>query len=378
MTTDTERMGRMDEQGKRLLNFIGHAVFVVEPDADGQPRYVGVNSCAQNLLGRSESDILGLTAREIYPGRFGRIAYDHQIQCIQTGKERSYEILLPLANGETRVRTTLTPELDGHGNVVRLYGSTTDVAGGQALADVSADVETRNQELEDFVNLAAHDLRTPMRHISAIANMLRDDFQDLGDGKLELIDMLEKVGTKAMSLIGEVLTHAQVSGLNAECIEFNLSGVLDEIMGMLDPMKTCKITAPQVTIEGDRAAMQMILRNLIDNAIKCANDFGGSDLDSSGLQLTLTVTEDDGFLQTTVQDNGVGFDDTAIVFLNGGKLRTGGGYGMLGVRRLIHARGGMLAATNASNGSGAQVSFSLSGKVLRDAGSHTYDIHAAQ
>lgn len=355
----------MDERERRLLNHIGHAVFILEPGADGLPRYQSYNKFALSSLGKAEEEVLGLTACDVFPGRLGKAAFEHHVQALQTGAERTYEILLPLSAGHRRVRTRLSPELDGHGNVVRLIGSSTDISGQQLVAEVRASVETINNEMEDFINLAAHDLRAPMRHIGMIADMLREDFQDHGDGKLELIDMLEDVGTKAMSLIGDVLAHAQATGSDVEYFEFDFSDLLDEIMGLLDPMNDCEIEVPRVRIEADRTAIQMILRNLIDNAIKCAKAKDFSDAGAPCLRLSLTIEEAEGFVEIGVKDNGVGFEDTAIVFLNGGKLRTDSGFGMLGVRRLIHARGGTLTATNAADNSGALVAFSLPGKLLR-------------
>jgi len=59
--------------------------------------------------------------------------------------------------------------------------------------------------------MAAHDLRTPMNNVKTMADMLRHDFQDMGDGKLELINMLERVAVKSTNLINDVLLSQRLA-----------------------------------------------------------------------------------------------------------------------------------------------------------------------
>lgn len=356
----------MDAQEKKILNLITHAVFVIEADSEGVPRYSACNAHALKSMGKTEEDVVGLTARELFPGRLGELAFGHQVEGLKSGKERSYEHVLPLSEGHRLVFTRLTPDKDGYGNFTRLIGESTYVSSRQIVEKLRAKTQAVNTEMEDFVYLAAHDLRVPMRHVITIAGMLREDFQGIGDEKLDLIDMLENIGKKSMSLIGDVLTHAQSTTLIAECVEFDLRELLQEIMVVLDPMNHCTVSAPKVHIKGDRTATQIILRNLIDNAIKSPKARALSDGKAATLHLVLSATAADGFFEIGVQDNGCGFEDTAVVFLNGGKLKIESGFGMLGVRRLIHSRGGTLMAANSHESSGAVVSFSLPGTLRSD------------
>lgn len=350
----------MTNRDRTLLNLLEHAVFVLEPDAAGLPRYTACNRFALDGLGKTEAEVIGKTAQDLFSGRLGAIEFNHQVQGLQSGQEQTYEIQLPLAKGQRSLRMTLRPEKDAQGCVVRLIGSATDVSEHQMIAKMRMDFETINSEMGDFINLAAHDLRVPMRHVSVIADLLRDEFEDLGDGKLNLINMLEDVGSKAMTLIGDVLAHAQSMNLITECVEFEFPALMDDIMALLDPMGRVSVTVPDVRLVGDQMATQVVLRNLIDNAIKHA---GACETGVSGLQISLQVSAGPACYEIRVHDNGKGFSEPARVFLNGGKLRTDSGFGMLGVRRLIHARGGTLAATNGPDGTGGLVSFTLPGRL---------------
>ena len=353
---------------KDPYDLVEHAIFVLQPDRSGVPRYAGMNRFALGLVGKTLCDVVGKTAIEVYPGRLGKIAYEQHEAALSATTPRSYEILLPFGDGQRRVRTVLTPDLDDQNKIVRLIGSSTDISGNQLLSEMQAGASTLNSEMEDFINLAAHDLRAPMQNVSTIADMLREDFQDMGDGKLELIDMLEDIGTKAMELIGDVLAHAQASSSVMGVTQFDLADLLREIMGLLDPMEQCKISINAGVIEGDRTATQIILRNLVDNAIKyalrCADEVDNSEV--TRLHLTISLRDLDGLFEVSVKDNGLGFSDSSILFLSGGQLFADSGFGMLGVRRLIHARGGTLAAANAPDRDGAIVTFALPGRVCTE------------
>ena len=223
------------------------------------------------------------------------------------------------------------------------------------------ELDTINNELETYVSLAAHDLRAPMRNVAQIADLLREDFQDLGDGKLDLINLLEDIGKKATRLIGDVLSHAEAVSRVEEISEFSFGDLVRDILALLDPTGSCVVVCSEATVRGDKTATQIILRNLVDNAMKYFES-PASGPDAVPLQLDIRIlASDDDYFYVSVADNGSGFSDPARLFLDSGELRCDSGYGLLGVRRLITARGGSLSVANREEGSGAEVSFSLPG-----------------
>ncbi|MFK7945500.1 MAG: ATP-binding protein [Paracoccaceae bacterium] len=350
-----------------LLDFIEHPVFVLEAGGDGLPRYMAFNECACRSLNKPVNEILGMTASELYTGRLGQIAFEHHCESLKSGAQRAYDIQLPFADGQRLIRTSLRPVCDSSGNVIRIIGSSQDISGKQIFREMQAEVETIESEMEEFISLAAHDLRTPINNVTMVAEMLREEFQDLGDGKLELIGILEELGEKAMRLIGDVLAHAQATSVTEQIVEFEFGPLVQEIMALLDPMSRCIVELENGLIQGDRTATQIIIRNLVDNAIKYSSTQGpDSEAPADDFQLRLNfglVTLDNGFFAINVQDNGIGFSDPALMFLDGGKLSTDSGFGLLGIKRLIHARGGTLTVANRTSANGADIAFSLPGSV---------------
>lgn len=358
----------MTDIDKTLLDLIEHPVFILKPDQDGVPRYAAYNAFACSALGKPEAEVIGQTAAELYPGRLGKIAFNHHREAVKSGTGSVYEIRLPLSGQQRLIRTTLRPVVNAEGTVERIIGSSTDISGGQIFREMKTEMETITNEFEEFVSLAAHDLRTPMRNVSQVAEMLREDFQDLGDGKIELIGVLEDVGEKALRLISDVLAHAQATSSVKEMVEFDFGDLAAEVSAVLDPLNDCQIRFTSGKMEGDRTAVQIILRNLVDNSIKHARPVNTPAGDTNGLsKVKLTIDAKDlqnGYFEVEVRDNGAGFSEAALQFLNGGALRVDSGFGLLGVRRLITARGGSVRVENIETTDGAIVAFTLPGTFI--------------
>ncbi|KAG1649478.1 Sensor protein ZraS [Nymphon striatum] len=209
-------------------------------------------------------------------------------------------------------------------------------------------------EMEQFVALAAHDLRAPIRNIATIADMLRDGFVDRGDGKMELLETLENIATKTMELVSNILEHIEIAGLDHPDTTFSFPALCHDICDTLDPSKMHNITTSTATLSCDRTAMQIALGNMLDNAIK----HGGRD----NLNITIEVREGmPGMLEVTITDDGCGFSSDALKLMNESLFRSQSGYGLFAVKRLISARKGTVLAQNLPKEAGAVVCFSLPG-----------------
>lgn len=321
---------------------LGIAVFRIRVCADGTVPYDWWNAVAARLMDRPAAAIRGLDAREIFGGRFGRRAWDHHRRVAETGEGLTYRLTLPLPDGEREFQTVLNPVLED-GRVAWIWGSSTDVTGEQQARSADILRRTALEESEQFITMAAHDLRTPMRNIGIVVEELREGFEDLGDGKSELFDDLERIADRASRLIGDVLVHARAAAAARRGFEtFSLAELCADIFGVLDPNGRADLAADDAWLTAERPTVQIILRNLVDNAMKHAG--------ARALRLRIAVAPAEGMLRFDVHDNGSGFDDPTLAFLDGGEFRYDSGFGLLGLRRLIEARGGTLGAANAAAG----------------------------
>ncbi len=209
-------------------------------------------------------------------------------------------------------------------------------------------------DAEKFISFAAHDLRAPMRQVAFLSELLRKEVMSGSGRQMELIDMLKEVSRGANDLISDVLSCARTNVERRPDETFELSKLCSEIFFILDPLNSHQLHVAPRWVHAEKVAVQIILRNLFDNAIK----HGGHD------KVEVSVEASDGAPATIsieVRDNGVGFDHSSVALLDHGDLVSGHGFGLLGIRRLLSDRGGTINARKHSSGIGSVISISMPG-----------------
>ncbi len=349
----------MDQELIRFINYFNVPIRVVEVDSHGRPVFCAFNDAALLDAGLRPEEVVGRTAFEIYPGVIGEIAYDRHSRVMETGQPLTFDLEEETPDGVQWLRITLAPVTDDQGAVARIFCTQIDITAEKLMQSVESDAESRIREMERYVAMAAHDLRTPMVNVRLIAEFLKEDFKDLGDGKLQMIENLVKISDKATSLITDVLAHAQATTRRATKTEiFQLDEMCSNLISVLDPIGCSTLVSDNVAIAADKVAVQIAVGNLIDNALK--HNGGG------GLQMSVTIRQKSAdFIEIRVADNGKGFGDSAISFVDTGIITSNCGFGLLGVSRLVRERGGEIHAETGCAGEGAAMIFSLPGTLLR-------------
>ena len=340
------------------LNYIPVPVVILDRADDQHFVYEWMNKAAQIFSGFGIEQLRGRNPREVFPDRSGEQLARRQETAARSGRAMRYSYPMTLPRAKVWIETDLMPVRNEAGEVTRLIATMQDKTAERALRveSVQSEIQLQNFEadVETYISLAAHDLRSPMRKVQQIADLLREDFVDHGDGKLELIEMMETIGSKAHALINDVLAHAQATGSKTSIGTIELSQLAEDVFTVLDPLRKHSFSSDSQLIETDTIALQIALRNLTDNTIKHAGR------DSISLHIGFDG-EANGDLFFHVRDDGCGFSDPSIAFLESGDFTNGSGFGLLGIKRMIHARGGKIYAERPGDGAGALIRFSLPG-----------------
>ena len=215
--------------------------------------------------------VLGKTAAEAFPGAWGEELYRFHLLALQSPEPVGHEFTLLLNGVERQIRTLLNPVLDSQGSVIQLVGTPSDVTSEHAIQRAEKNAAAINKEMEDFISLAAHDLRSPMRKVNALAEMLREDLPELSKDNSELLDMLEAVASRSFEMITDLINHAQAADVATESAaleNFSLRSVCEQVMTTLDPESSHAWCVVDTQLHCERVAVQIVIRNLIDNAIK--------------------------------------------------------------------------------------------------------------
>ena len=350
----------MTRADRTTLALVAAPVFVLKSGPAGKPVYDFVNQAWLGSVKRREKDVLGRDAAQVFEGPAGLEILEHQRDAFSTGEVVSYDVTLSIGTDAQRVRTELSPVRDSAGRVVEIVGTKLDQGEIARAHELRADAHEMASEIEAFISLAAHDLRAPMRQVRLLTEMLREDGVPLDEARLFILDKLTSVASKSSEMISDILSHAQAVSAGGEAANVRLGGVIADILLVLDPLRHHSVVNDDISLVVDRTTLQVILRNLFDNAFKHAG------MEAVTLHVGVEQIGSD-MLRFSVSDTGGGFPDPAVAFLQGGALRPDSGFGLAGVRRLVRGRGGTIFARNRSEG-GAEVNFTVTGRFAERAG----------
>ncbi len=342
-------------------NAIGSPVFVLTRNTEGQVVYAFLNTAGCRRLLCGPGDVVGKTVADLFDGRAGMAAYERHCAAWDAEVEAAYEIPLTIGQETIWVMTHLTPQFDATGALSHFVGMSLDITMQKRLEQAHTMTQAMTSEIEDFVRFAAHDLRSPIANVKMLTDHLRDGFVDMGDGKVEIIDMIENISERALDLVSDVLVQTAAVQEEARPVQFEFSTMCENVLAMLDPARQHNVTMSDALVDADFAAVQIIVRNLVDNALKYAG------LARVVLHLDVAALDED-HICITVTDNGKGFDDPALAFLENDGSASKGGFGLLAVRRLVRTRGGTISVKNAQVG--AEIRVELPGRLIASAPGH--------
>ena len=233
----------------------------------------------------------------------------------------------------------------------------------EELARANQELAHANRELEAFSYSVSHDLRAPLRTISAFTYAIIEDFGDHMDDRAR--DHIRRVlaATARMSdLIDALLELARISRAPIGRHRVDLSQlatiVLDEL-SRREPMRAVALdVTPGIVIDADARLMRILLDNLLGNAWKFT-----ARAEPAQIVVGREARDDDTVL--FVRDNGAGFDMSQVdrMFTPFQRLHhdtefVGTGIGLATVRRIVERHGGKIWAEG-SIGGGAKISFTV-------------------
>lgn len=247
---------------------------------------------------------------------------------------------------------------------------------------MSAEVESARRRERDLLANLRHDLRTPLTVIAGFASALRDGTamgpaadaaaQAIEEEAARLEHLVSEVGAVERIRSGEEQIRPELldaGGLvraaatrfapRAAAAGLELTAVLPDDG---DPARRGEaLPARGLTIAADRVALERMLANLVDNAIRAAGAGGGTSIRIEVAPATLGPESVDA-LRFDVVDDGPGFPAGAAEraferFWRGDPSRSGSGsgLGLAIVRELALAHGGDARAANRADAEGAGI-----------------------
>ena len=238
-------------------------------------------------------------------------------------------------------------------------GSSAERDRRMSVYDLVQSMQKQLVQEHEFIDIAAHELRTPIMPILANAELLQDR---LGNESTELSAIMRNA-VRLQRLAENVLSAARIDSesLKLNYGQFNLDSVISQIIREEEPAirgRDIRLVfipeASDVTVNADENRIGQVLSNLLENAIKFTKE-GRIMLHSSTEGDTATVT---------ISDEGPGIDPQMFPLLFSkfaSKSSRGTGLGLFISKKIVEAHGGKLEARNVTTPGqrGAIFSFTL-------------------
>ena len=224
-----------------------------------------------------------------------------------------------------------------------------------------------NTTKDKFFSLVSHDLRSPFNSILGFVQLLRDEYSSLTEEEIkQYTSFLYNSTHNVFNLLNNLLQFSrfQLGLTKYEPQRIKLSAIVE------DNVKFIKASAVQkgisienfiddgIEILAEKDMIDSVLRNLITNAIKFTDQNGSIKLRASLLN---------GFVKISVEDNGVGINESDINKLfkienknstRGTNNEEGTGLGLILTKEFVEKHGGKIFVTS-KLGEGTSVSFTI-------------------
>lgn len=212
--------------------------------------------------------------------------------------------------------------------------------------EMQTELYVKNNDLEQYASVIAHDLQTPLRTISGFLNLLEKKYgPSLDDKAKEYIHYAVDGSGHLQHIINGLLDFSRAGKYEPGKFElFSLNEVADEVSLLLraaiEEKKATITCQPGITLFSNRAGITQIMHNLVSNALK----YSKTDVPS---KISITCNEEPGQCCVCVEDNGIGISNEYFekIFIIFQRLHTrteyeGTGIGLAIVKRIVEKLNG--------------------------------------
>src|SRR6266487_130781 len=241
------------------------------------------------------------------------------------------------------------------------------IESNKLLATANEQLKVHDRMQNEFINVAAHELRTPIMPILGDAEYIEHKFDitnEIVEVDKETITSIIRNAKRLDRLASDILdvTRIERKSLKLNKEQFDLSEVLSAcILDLREQIendgstgRNVKIdfTPSNIVVEADKGRITQVISNLLRNAIKFT---------SEGI-ISINAFRKDYHVIVSVKDTGSGIDPEILPRLFSKfvtKSDKGTGLGLFISKSIIDAHGGMIWAENNADGKGSKFMFSI-------------------
>ncbi|MDP9197221.1 MAG: sensor histidine kinase [Thermoproteota archaeon] len=234
------------------------------------------------------------------------------------------------------------------------------------LASANKQLEIHDRMQKEFINVAAHELRTPIMPILGEAELIEDKFNGRSSAEVDKdqISVIIRNAKRLDRLAADILDVTRIEGkslqLNKErfSIDEILSQIVKETRRLIgnDPIRNAKVDIKyesiNVEVNADKSRITQVISNLLSNAIKFTQE--------GTISISGKIVEKE--IMLLVRDSGRGVDPeihSRLFSKFASKSEQGTGLGLFISKSIVESHGGRIWAYNNDSSTGATFVFTL-------------------
>ncbi|MBT8325837.1 MAG: PAS domain S-box protein [Winogradskyella sp.] len=336
----------LEAQKQKYSNIIANMnLGLIEVSLDDE--ILMANNSFVKMSGYSEDELIGKVANEVFTIEKDKATIKKENDDRKKGVSNSYEIRIKRKDGANRVwLVSGAPNYNLNGEVIGSIGihlDITDIKNLQRQKEALVkDLETTNNELQEYAHIVSHDLKSPLRSINALVNWIKEDNKEkLDEASLQNIALIEVTLEKMEQLISDILDYSSVGSDKAKKETIDLNHLMKEILPLLHVPDhiTISINKPLPKVKGDCTMLQQLFQNLLSNAVRYNDKKEG--------QIEINYRDKNSFYQFSVKDNGIGIDkkyhDKIFkLFHSLNKRKDSTGIGLSIVKKIVETHNGKI------------------------------------
>ena len=359
----TER-ARMREEIRKSRDFMD-TIFKTSVDmvvtTDERGIMTFVNRAMERIAGYKEEELVGRHVSELYDR--GRERGKDMMDILTSGQAlKNYRLGL-LAKQGREIPVSISGSLlkDSQGRVIGTFGFLRDVS---RLVEAEEEIRKKNEELENFVYVVSHDLKSPIVSMQGFSSMLLNEYREkLGEEGGRYIERIRANASRMEVLISDLLALSRLGRVVGAFKDVSSLDIVNRVCnGLKSRLEENRIEVfigdnlPTIRCDGDR--IYQVFENLVVNAVKFT---GGAEEP----KIEIGYEEKGEFHQFYVRDNGIGIDPKyhRKIFEIFQRLKEvedeeGTGIGLVIVERIVKNHGGKVWVES-QKGEGATFCFTL-------------------
>ena len=347
-----------EKRYRTVLDEIQDAYF--EVDLKGTFTFVN-DQMSQQHLQYSKEELLGMNYKTFTAEEDIKNVYEAYNQVYQTGEPR-------LSIGHSFIRkdgtrgfsdVSISPLKNAKGEIIGFRGISRDITARKRLEEerevllqdikrINRKLEEANKELQDFVYIASHDLREPLRKISSFGTLLQDSLKGkLDEDQQENFEFMIDGARRMQNMIDALLTYSRLTTKAKPPQRVDLNKVIEnlkklELATLLDETQGgIHVPKPLRSVQADPSQMHQLFQNLIGNGLKFHKE-------GIAPEIIIRAHEvENNMIRIEVEDNGIGIDEkyhgqlfTMFKRLHSREQYEGTGIGLASCKKIVERHGG--------------------------------------